>query len=116
MRVAALGVPLRFKQVSFDGRRMTTLSPALGSGHPSIRPDSSAVVRDAYLNEPMAWADGTAPIRYIPKGSSRVVDVIRIAARPNSYGSKGEWRIDPHPVSTTDGNRLVFNDAHNEVY
>ncbi len=66
MNLNHFGNTLRFVRGCYDGSVLEPIrTDILGSGHPSIHPDGRHLITDTYLNEPMAFGDGTVPIRWI---------------------------------------------------
>jgi len=67
----------------YDGANLQTMTEAVpGSGHPSLHPDGRHVVTDCYLGEPMAFDDGTVPLRLIDINRGTETQVVRIASKP----------------------------------
>jgi len=57
---------LRFIKVRYDGRDYgTILEEVVGSGHPTLHLNGRYILTDAYPHEPIAFGDGTVPIRLI---------------------------------------------------
>ncbi|MCZ7645157.1 MAG: hypothetical protein M5U26_07715 [Planctomycetota bacterium] len=112
MNLKADGQTMRFVSFRCDGSDLRALGePALGSGHPTLHPNGRLLVTDAYLKEPMAYPDGSVPIRAVDAqtGAERVL--ARIPSRPAFYGPKGELRVDPHPAWDRSFRYVVFNGA-----
>ena len=109
------GVPLRFKRVDADGSNLTSLSPHMGSGHPTIHPSERFLLSDSYLNEPPAFKDASIPLRLIDLVSGAYSIVLRIDCKPAFAGPKKEYRIDPHPAWHASGRLLAFNGAVNGI-
>lgn len=81
----------------------------IGSGHPSVSPDGRYVVTDAYLGEPVAYRDGTVPIRLIDLETMGVTELVRIGTVTGEAHSNGELRCDPHPAWSRDGRTIALN-------
>lgn len=107
--VGGHGIPLHFRAFHHDGSGLVSLSQEKGSGHPTIHPKGKHLLSDAYLSEPVAFGDGSVPIRLIELASGRSRVAVRIDTRPRFAGAHQELRIDPHPVWDRDGRHLVFN-------
>ena len=104
------GEHLQFVRVRYDGSGIAPLTEAVpGSGHPTMHPDGRHVLTDVYLHEPLAYGDGTTPIRWIDTeiGSEQVL--IRIDNNPPFPGPVRELRIDPHPAWDRSFRRIAFN-------
>jgi hypothetical protein len=57
---------MRIIRVRHDGKCLEVMnSSVVGSGHPSLHPNGRLVLTDVYLNEPVAFGDGTIPIRLV---------------------------------------------------
>lgn len=102
---------LRFARIPVDaGGDPQKMVPArVGSGHPSIHPSGRVLVTDAYPYEPVAFGDGTVPIRWIDLASGDETTIVRIRTRPNYEGPAAQLRVDPHPAWSRDGRTLAFN-------
>ncbi len=111
---------LRFAQLALDGTTCETLVPAVkGSGHPTLHPDGRHLLTDAYVDEPLAFGDGTAPIRLIDLRSGSETQLVRIGIRPLAERSTGALRVDPHPAWDRAYTRVAFNacpDGRRRVY
>lgn len=101
---------LRFAVARFDGTGLRPLSTRLvGSGHPTLHPDGRHLLTDAYPNEPVAFDDGTVPIRFVDlvEGSERIL--LRVPCVPSFSGPRRELRVDPHPAWDRGYRRIAFN-------
>ena len=104
------GETLRLVKARYDGSDFGTMTEAVkGSGHPTLHPDGRHVVTDVYLHEPLAYGDGTTPIRWIDLEEGREEVLIRINNDPPYPGPRKELRIDPHPAWDYDFRRIAFN-------
>ena len=66
MNLNTQGDGLRFARLALDGSICETLVPAIaGSGHPTLHPDGRHLLTDAYVDEPLAFGDGTTPLRLV---------------------------------------------------
>ncbi len=113
---------MRFVAVGYDGRNMRELHPTLtGSGHPSLHPRVPCIVTDSYLHEPMAFGDGTTPIRWCNLQTGEEVTVARIHTQPDCAGNHpdlpvpagGVMRVDPHPAWDRSYRYITFNACPN---
>lgn len=110
MNLKADGKTLRFVKAKYDGTGYGTMSgEVLGSGHPALHPDGRHIVTDSYLKEPVAFGDGTTPIRLIDLQAGADRNLIRIRTEPNYSGPKNELRVDPHPAWDYGFHRIAFN-------
>jgi hypothetical protein len=90
--------------VRYDGSELRSVFEP-GSGHPSFRFDGRYLIADAYPGEPVAFGDGSVPIRLIDTQTARCRNIARIyVSRTND-----EFRIDPHPAWDASGRYVVFN-------
>ncbi|MDP6775896.1 MAG: hypothetical protein QGI83_03930, partial [Candidatus Latescibacteria bacterium] len=104
------GENLRFVKARFDGSDYGVMTEAVkGSGHPSMHPDGRHILTDVYLHEPLAYGDGTTPIRWIDLETGQEQVVIRINNDPPYPGPRKELRIDPHPAWDREFKRIAFN-------
>lgn len=115
VRKFRIPVPVRTARLQFstfraDGGAVRTVAPShRGSGHPSWHAGLGAIITDAYPDEPVAFGDGTVPIRLVFPDSDSSDQLLRIATQPKYSGPSAEWRVDPHPAWTKDGRHFVFN-------
>jgi hypothetical protein len=111
---------MRLVRTRYNGGGCEVLSETVpGSGHPSLHPNGRYVVTDAYPHEPVAFGDGTVPIRLIDLDAGQDVIQIRIKTDPAYKGPRGELRVDPHPAWDHEYRRLAFNacvDGTRRVY
>lgn len=114
------GETLRLVQARYDGTGLRSLSDAvLGSGHPSFHRNGRHMVTDAYPGEPVAFGDGTTPIRLIDVEAGTEQTLVRIRTVPEWEGPKRELRVDPHPAWDRAWRRIAFNacpDGTRRVY
>ena len=114
------GENLRLVKHRYDGSDCHAMTEAvIGSGHPSMHPDERHIVTDSYLREPVAFGDGTTPIRWIDLAEETATDLVRIQTLPEYEGPKRERRVDPHPAWDYDFKRIAFNacpDGRRGVY
>jgi hypothetical protein len=120
MNLNTLGDGLRFARLALDGSTYETLVPTVrGSGHPTLHPAGQHLLTDAYVDEPLAFGDGTAPIRLIDLRSSVETQLVRIGIRPLAESATGTLRVDPHPAWDRTYTRIAFNacpDGKRRVY
>lgn len=104
------GQTMRLVKARYDGTQLLPMSASvMGSGHPSLHPDGRHVVTDTYLQEPLAFGDGTTPLRWIDIERGRDQVLARIQTKPDFYGPKGELRVDPHPAWDRGFTHIAFN-------
>jgi Tol biopolymer transport system component len=120
MNLNTRGDGLRFARLALDGSSCETLVPAVpGSGHPTLHPDGRHLLTDAYVDEPLAFGDGTAPLRLGDLRSGSETQLVRIGIRPLAERSTGTLRVDPHPAWDRTCTRIAFNacpEAKRRVY
>jgi len=110
MNLNSEGDGLRLVRVRFDGSDLTTLSRSVpGSGHPTMHPDGRHVLTDAYPHEPIAYGDGTTPLRWIDLESSTESALVRIRTRSDHEQRSTALRVDPHPAWDHEFRRVAFN-------
>ena len=110
MNLNTQGDGLRFARLALDGSNCETLVPGIrGSGHPTLHPDGRHLLTDAYVDEPLAFGDGTAPIRLIDLRSGIETQLLRIGIQPLAERSTGTLRVDPHPAWDRTCTRIAFN-------
>lgn len=110
MNLNTQGDGLRFARLTRDGADCETLVPALrGSGHPSLHRDGRYLLTDAYVTEPLAFGDGTAPIRFVDLRTGTDTKLVRIRTRPEAERRTGALRVDPHPAWDRSFTRITFN-------
>jgi len=110
MNLNVHGEGLRFIRARYDGTGLSTLNDSVtGSGHPTMHPDGRHVLTDAYCGEPVAFGDGTTPIRWIDLHSSEEKHLARIRTLPDFKGKRKQLRVDPHPAWDRDFKRIAFN-------
>lgn len=101
---------LRFARLPPDGSACETLAPGVrGSGHPTLHPDGRHLLTDAYVDEPLAFGDGTAPIRLVNIETGRETQLARIRIQPLAEKATGALRVDPHPAWDRSFTRIAFN-------
>lgn len=110
----------RLARYHLEGDRWEVLSDRLlGSGHPTLHPNGRHIVTDAYVQEEVAYGDGTVPIRWIDWRAGTEQALVRILSRPALSGPRLELRVDPHPAWDESFTRLAFNayvDGTRRVY
>jgi len=120
MNLNVYGDGMRFVRVRYDGSDFQVMSDAvMGSGHPTLHPDGHHILTDAYPGEPLAFGDGTVPIRLIDIKDGQEQTLARINVVPPYSGPKGELRVDPHPAWDYSFRKFAFNacpDGTRRVY
>jgi hypothetical protein len=110
MNLDTQGNGLRFAHLALDGSTCETLVPAIrGSGHPTLHPDGQHLLTDAYVDEPLAFGDGTAPIRLVDLRNGVETLLARIGIQPLAERSTGVLRVDPHPAWDRSYTHVAFN-------
>ena len=114
---------LRFCRASLAGRHVEKLfgGEIPGSGHPSLHRSGKILITDTYAYEPMAYGDGTVPIRVIDmEGRRELPPALRIRVAHPYNGVGAFLRVDPHPVWDRTGRYCILNghpdDANRRVY
>jgi len=104
------GDGLRLVSVRHDGIDLREFSRTLpGSGHPTLHPDGVHMLTDAYVTEPLAFRDGTTPIRWLDLPASTETQLVRIRTLSGFAGPRQELRVDSHPAWDRDFRRIAFN-------
>ncbi len=101
---------MRFVKVRYDGSNYGAVSENfVGSGHPSVHPNGSFIITDAYNYEKVSFGDGTVPIRMIDLEKCEEKNLVRVKTQPLFNGPKGQLRVDPHPAWDYSFRYVVFN-------
>jgi hypothetical protein len=103
---------LRFVQVAPNGTGLKIIpgtNHLVGSGHPTIYPDNRHLLTDAYPNEPVAYGDGTVPLRWVDLHSGKEIHLVRINASNPATTLHSSLRCDPHPAWDHTFRYIVFN-------
>ncbi len=99
---------LRFVQVNADGSGLRKiLDETPGSGHPTVAPDGRHLLTDAYNREPMAFPDGSVPLRWVDLETGGERTVVRIPTQQPC--AESPMRVDPHPAWDRTGRYVAFN-------
>lgn len=100
---------MRFVQVNADGSGLRKMrDDVIGSGHPTVSPDGTHILTDAYVRgEPASFGDGTVPLRWIDLATGREDCLARITTARAS--GLAELRVDPHPAWDRSGRYVTFN-------
>lgn len=110
MNLNLTGSGLRLVAVRYDGADLAVLNERLvASGHPTMYPDGVHVLTDAYVSEPLAYRDGTTPIRWLDIARSTETELVRIRTVAPFPGPFQEMRVDSHPAWDRDFTRFAFN-------
>ncbi|RAU99805.1 hypothetical protein [Paenibacillus sp. YN15] len=97
-------------QVRYDGTGLRTITEAVpGSGHPTVHPDGRHILTDTYEKEPVAYGDGTVPLRWIDLQAGSEVAAVRINVAHQGSRNQSFLRVDPHPAWAPDNRHVVFN-------
>jgi hypothetical protein len=110
MNLNTHGDGIRFARLPYDGSACETLVPSVrASGHPTLHPGGRFLLTDAYVNEPVAFGDGTAPIRLIDLRDVTETTLVRIRTEPREESGTGALRVDPHPAWDRSHTHIAFN-------
>jgi hypothetical protein len=114
MNLNTKGDGLRFARLAADGASLETLVPDLpGSGHPTLHPGGRFLLTDAYVDDAVAYGDGTTPIRLVDLRDGTETALVRIRTQSAAERSTGVLRIDPHPAWDRSYTRIAFNACPN---
>lgn len=106
MNLRAPKEKMAFVSFRADGSDLKTLAPGLvGGGHPSLNPDQTHLLTDAYTSEAFVDKNGDVPIRCIPLDTNKEIAL----SKAFTLRLDGPRRIDPHPVWTHGGKSVLFN-------
>ncbi|HXU53280.1 MAG TPA: hypothetical protein VN789_14655 [Casimicrobiaceae bacterium] len=110
MNLNLAGTGLRLVAARYDGADLHMLNERLvASGHPTMHPDGIHVLTDAYVSEPLAYRDGTTPIRWLDLAATRETELVRIRTAAPYAGPAQELRVDSHPAWDRMWRRFAFN-------
>lgn len=105
---------MRFVSYPYDGGEPSVLAEGVfGGGHPTLHPDGRYILTDEYEHGPLAYPDGTTPIRFVDTDTGAVREVVRIRTRPDYHARGRELRVDPHPAWDPTFRYAVFNGCPN---
>ena len=107
---------LRFCTLAPDGSGFRVLTDRhVGSGHPSVTPETRYLLSDSYPSEPMATAAGEVPIRLINLETETEQTVCTIFTDVGRlYDVRRYWgpsKLDVHPAWNRDFTQICFNGA-----
>ncbi|MGE9293192.1 MAG: hypothetical protein ACQKBW_06235, partial [Puniceicoccales bacterium] len=103
---------LRFVQVNADGSELGIIPHTghlAGSGHPTVHPDGHHLITDAYTYEPVAYGDGTVPLRWIDLHTGEEIHLARVNALNPAASIHSVLRCDPHPAWDRTSRFITFN-------
>ncbi len=102
---------LKLCKASLTGRHVEKLSEAIsGSGHPSFHKTKNIMITDTYAFEPLAYGDGTVPIRVIDIDKDYEHPApIRVNVHHHGATLSPKYRVDPHVVWDNTGRYAIFN-------
>jgi hypothetical protein len=101
---------LYFVRVNYDGTGLEKITSAMpGSGHPTMHPDGRHILTDTYAHEPVAFGDGTVPIRLIDLEKQTEETLIRINVKNPGMDVASALRVDPHPAWAPDNRHVALN-------
>jgi len=111
---------LRFVKVKYDGTGLDRiLNDIPGSGHPTVHLNGRHILTDAYVEEPVAFRDGTVPIRLVDLDNRGEKVLVRLRTRTDQQASCISLRVDPHPAWDFQQRWIAFNglvDGTRRVY
>ena len=103
------GRTMRLVRARYDGDGLRPLVNGIeGSGHPTLHPNGRHVLTDAYPREPVAYGDGTVPIRLIDLEARDETTLVRVPT-PLVSGPREALRVDPHPAWDRSYRLIAFN-------
>ncbi|MEO6847807.1 MAG: hypothetical protein ABI443_09570 [Chthoniobacterales bacterium] len=109
---------LRFVQVNADGSGLGIIpgtETLPGSGHPTMHPDDRHILTDSYPREPVAYGDGTVPLRWIDLRTGEETHLARVNALNPAEVIHSSLRCDPHPAWDRTFRYVVFNGMDKDV-
>ncbi|WP_139249739.1 TolB family protein [Mariniphaga anaerophila] len=105
---------MRFCIFHHTGKDFRILSKKfLGSGHPSLTPDSSYLLSDYYAKEYKKLGLTESPIRLIDLNTEKEESICSVFTDLDVESNT--FRIDPHPAWSRDFKKVCFNGAPNGV-
>jgi len=85
-------------RVNIDGSGFGKITEQThGSGHPTVHPNGRDILTDTYTGEPMAFGDGSVPLRWIDTQADTERMLMRIGSKVQPTND-GALRVDPHPA------------------
>ncbi len=109
MNLGGFGDGLKFVQTDYQGHKLSPLLlDVVGSGHPTVHPNGSHILTDAYENEPMADADKRVPLRWISLSGGSETHLLHVGVRTEPQPTN-VLRVDPHPAWDRSWRYVVFN-------
>ena len=101
---------LSLVRAKYDGTDIRKMHDViLGSGHPTVVPGERYVLSDSYIYEPMAFGDGSVPLRWIDLQQGVEECLVRIHTESEYQQEISPLRIDPHPAWDRTGQYVTFN-------
>lgn len=101
---------LYLAEVNSDGTGLRKLIEGIpGSGHPTVHPNGRHLLTDAYEKEPVAYGDGTVPLRLIDLAAGTETAIVRVNVGNPGTQTSSALRVDPHPAWAPDNRHVVFN-------
>lgn len=105
---------MRFCMFNHTGSEFKVLSNKyIGTGHPSVNPDTSYLISDYYVGEYKKLGFNESPIRLINLNTDEEVHICTVFTDLNIKEST--FRIDPHPAWSRDFKQVCFNGAPNGI-
>jgi len=104
----------RFCMFHHTGKSFNILDERhLGTGHPSVDPETKYLVSDCYQHEPMAMDNGHVPIRFIHLNTGEESMICSVFTDLKHEDEDNTLRLDPHPAWSNDYKKVCFNGAPN---
>lgn len=105
---------MRFVRCNLDGSELRDVVLAaeprvIGSGHPSIHPTAGHFLTDVYAHEPLAFGDGTTPLRWVNLNTGEEQCVARFMSETPTQKQDPVLRLDPHPAWDRTWTHVAFN-------
>jgi len=103
---------MRFCIFDYEGNDFKLLSTKhIGSGHPSVDPNTSFLISDYYVKEHKELGLDEAPIRLIDLNTDEEIYICTVFT--DLEVSNSTFRVDPHPVWDRSYKKVCFNGAPN---
>lgn len=104
------GEQMSLVRAKYDGTGICKMHDVIpGSGHPTVVCDERFVLTDTYIHEPMAFGDGTVPLRWIDLHAGTECCLVRINSYSPYQKAISPLRVDPHPAWDRTGRFVTFN-------
>ena len=102
--------PLQLVGCDADGKNLGPMvEGVVGSGHPTVHPTAGHILTDVYAHEPLAFDDGTTPLRWINTRTGEDREIVRLPSRTAAQDDAPVMRLDPHPAWDRTWRWVAFN-------